>query len=54
MAEKDCGEVGLAEKSKPTAGTEVRGRQIEVGGSKGARGNYKIETSWSNARRSER
>ena len=28
MAEKDCTEVGLAEKSKPTAGEEVREQQI--------------------------
>ena len=28
MAEKDCTEVGLAEKSKPTAGEKVRERQI--------------------------
>ena len=28
MAEKDCTEVGLAEKSEPTAGAEVRERQI--------------------------
>ena len=32
MAEKDCREVGLAEKSKPTAGEEVRGQKIEVCG----------------------
>ena len=52
MAEKDCTEVGLAEKSKPTGGEKIRER--EIGGSKGAGGNYKIETSRSNARRSER
>ena len=28
MAEKDCTEVGLAEKSNPTAGEKVRERQI--------------------------
>ena len=31
MAPKDCGEVRLAEKSKPTAGEEVRKRQIGMG-----------------------
>ena len=30
MAEKDCTEVGLAEKSKPTAGEEIR--EIYYGG----------------------
>ena len=28
--EKDCTEVGLAEKSKPTEGTEVREQQIGI------------------------
>ena len=31
MAPKDCGEVRLAEESKPTAGEEVRKRQIGMG-----------------------
>ena len=30
MAEKDCTEVGLAEKSNPTAGEEIREQQITV------------------------
>ena len=30
MAEKDCTEVGLAEKSEPAAGEEIRERQLEV------------------------
>ena len=30
VAEKDCTEVGLAEKSKPTAGEEVRKWQIPI------------------------
>ena len=30
MAEKDCGEIGLAEKSKPTVGEKIRKHQIEV------------------------
>jgi len=29
VAEKDCTEVGLAEKSNPTAGEEIKGQQIE-------------------------
>lgn len=52
MSETDCGEIGLAEKSKPAAGEKIENEKI--GGSKGAGGNYKIETSRSNARRSER
>ena len=32
MAEKDCGEIGLAEKSKPTAREKVRERQIGIDG----------------------
>jgi len=31
MAPKDCGEVRLAEKSKPTAREKVRKRQIGMG-----------------------
>ena len=42
----------LLKNPNPTAGEKVRER--EIGGSKGAGGNYKIETSRSNARRSER
>ena len=30
MAEKDCTEVGLAEKSKPTAGEKISGRQKQI------------------------
>lgn len=30
MAEKDFGEIGLAQKSEPTAGEKVRERQIEI------------------------
>ena len=30
MTEKDCREIGLAEKSKSTAGEKVRKRQIEI------------------------
>ena len=30
MAEKDCTEVGLAEKSEPAAGEEIREQQITV------------------------
>ena len=54
MVETDCTEVRLAEKSKASAGEKVRERQIGIGGRKGAGGNYKIKTYWSNARRSER
>ncbi len=32
MAEKDSGEIGLVEKSKSTAGTEVIGQQIGIWG----------------------
>ena len=32
MAQKDFGEVGLAEKSKPTAGTEVENNTVKYGG----------------------
>ena len=30
MAEKDCTEVGLAEKSKPAAGKKISGRQKQI------------------------
>lgn len=32
MAEKDCTEVGLAEKSKPTAGEKVINMKLQNGG----------------------
>ena len=32
VAEKDCTEVGLAEKSEPTAGTEVENNTVKYGG----------------------
>lgn len=32
MVEKDCTEIGFAEKSKATAGEKVRGQKIEICG----------------------
>ena len=47
MAEKDCGEIGLAEKSKSTAGEKVKERQIR---SCGGNGN-EIEKSYAGGNR---